>query len=134
MPYKKQIISGICHAIVLIMIFLSGCGKEKEEDVDEKAFGVDFTQTQAISRPEQVVCGRECVWAVTAVKGDCIYRLEYASGEAAAVEIPWQQEKEESLINIAQRDGTLYAQVYLPEETVFEIRKYVGGTLSLIHI
>ncbi|GFH94050.1 hypothetical protein IMSAGC003_00580 [Lachnospiraceae bacterium] len=128
MPYKKQIIFGICHAIVLIMIFLSGCGKEKEEGVDEKAFGVDFTQTQAIPRPEQVVCGRECVWAVTAVKGDCIYRLEYASGEAAAVEIPWQQEKEESLINIAQRDGTLYAQVYLPEETVFEIRKYVGGT------
>ena len=38
MPYKIQIIFSICHAIVLIMIFLSGYGKEKEEDVDEKAF------------------------------------------------------------------------------------------------
>lgn len=117
----------ICVILIILSAVLFGCGKNKVEEAESKSFGIDFMQGQAIFDPEQVVCGPDCAWVITAAKASRIYRIEYDTDTVGVGEISWQQGERESLINIAQREGILYAQVYKAEEHIYEIRKYIGG-------
>jgi len=104
---------------------LSACGKEEIEECTEKVLGIDYSEELEGLNPEQVICGQESVWAVTAVKGDFIYKLAFGSGASGTEEIDWQRtEGEYFIINIAERDGTLYAELYNRDEDTIEVRKY----------
>lgn len=119
----KKLISGIGFIIVLA-VALSACGKEEIAETPEKAFGLDSAEELAIARPEQVICSGESVWAITTVKNDYIYQLSYDTGTAAVQKIEWQPEEGNySIINIAQRDGILYAEYLDMEAHTIEIRK-----------
>lgn len=81
----------ICVILIILSAVLFGCGKNKAEETESKSFGIDFMQGQAILDPEQVVCGPDCAWVITAAKASRIYRIEYDTDTVGVGEISWQQ-------------------------------------------
>ncbi|MBD5529056.1 MAG: extracellular solute-binding protein [Lachnospiraceae bacterium] len=121
----------VCLALVMLLVAapaLSACGKKSSEETPERAFGVDLIQELTVQSPEQVVCGSDGAWAITAQKNAPIYYLAYETETVGIETVEWQQEEGESLINIAERNGTLYAEVQSPDGDTLTIRKYgMGG-------
>lgn len=121
----------ICLALVMLLVVapaLSACGKQNSEETPERAFGVDLIQELTVQSPEQVVCGQDGAWAITAQKNAPIYYLAYETETVGIETVEWQQEEGESLINIAERNGTLYAEVQSTDGDTLTIRKYsLGG-------
>lgn len=103
---------------------LSACEKEEREEAEEKSFGIDYDAEEAAIRGlEQVICGQERAWAITHVKGDFIYELAFDSGKAEMEKIKWQPEEGEYfIVNIAEQNGTLYAEFWNRKENLLEIR------------
>lgn len=119
---KKAIFMGLLTFIMAVM--LSACGKEESEAIPEKGFGIDYSEDLAVMLPEQVICGQGSAWAITPAKGDFIYKLAFNSGTSGLEEIEWQPEEGEYfVVNIAERSGTLYAEIQNKEEDTIEIRK-----------
>lgn len=120
----KKLFLELCFTLFLVMT-LSSCGKKEEiAETPEKAFGLDSAEELAMARPEQVICSGESVWAITTVKNDFIYQFSYDTGTVAAEKIEWQpKEGNYSIINIAQRNGILYAEYLDMEAHTIEIRK-----------
>lgn len=111
--------------IFIMAAVLSACGKEEGEETSEKVFGIDYSEELEGLLPEQVICNQGNAWAITTVKGDFIYKLVSDSGAPGLEEIEWQPaEGEYFIINIAERNGTLYAEIYNKDEDMIEIRKY----------
>ncbi len=50
------------------VLVLSACGKQSDEAIQQKSFGIDLIQEQAVESPEQIVCGQDGAWAITAQK------------------------------------------------------------------
>ncbi len=112
-------------------VMLSACGKEASEVIQEKVFGIDYSEELAIQRPEQVICGQENAWVITTVKDDYIYKLPYSTGVAGLERIEWNMEGDYYLVNIVEQSGTLYSQIYNKEENTIEIHKWgVNGVWS----
>lgn len=128
----------ICLIIVILSAFLSACGgKEAVGDVETgqvgseaeiKAFGIDMVDRFHLEDPAQVVCGQTCAWVITTRLDGLIYQIDYESEAADIKEIEWRQGEEESLVNVAERKGMLYAGVYLGRENILEIRKKSSGS------
>lgn len=116
-------------------IMLSACGKEEMDQTPEKVFGMDYSEELQGLLPEQVICIQGSAWAITTVKDDFIYKITSGSGASVLEEIEWQPtEGEYFIINIAERNGTLYAELYNREEDAIEVRKYpaYGGWSSVM--
>lgn len=109
------------------VLVLSACGKQSDEAIQQKSFGIDLIQEQAVESPEQIVCGQDGAWAITAQKNAPIYYLACENRTVGVETIDWQQEEGESLLNIAERDGTLYAEILSEDRSSIAIRKYVAG-------
>lgn len=108
-----------------VFLALSACGKEEAVESEEKVFGVDYTEELAVQSVQQVVCGQENTWFITSVKNDFIYQLPYDTRGTGMEELTWQPgEGDYFLINIAERNGTLYAEFGNREEDVIEVQKY----------
>lgn len=97
-------------------------------DAEKKAFGIDWLEELDLESPEQVVCGQTCAWAITTRLDGFIYQIDYESDVSDIKELEWRMGEEESLVNIAERKGILYTEVYLKKENVFEIRKQSMGS------
>lgn len=108
-------------------LVLSACGKQSDETIQQKSFGIDLIQEQAVESPEQIVCGQDGAWAITAQKNAPIYYLACENRTVGVETIDWQQEEGESLLNIAERDGTLYAEILSEDRSSIAIRKYAAG-------
>ena len=123
------------NTTILIMLFtflgavmLSACGKEESEEIPEKTFGIDYSERLEIPLAEQVICGQESAWAITTVKNDYIYLLPYHNSGEGMEKIEWQPEGGNySLINVAEQNGTLYAQIFNQEDDTLFIRKRSAG-------
>ncbi len=109
------------------VLVLSACGKQSDEAIQQKSFGIDLIQEQAVESPEQIVCGQDGAWAITAQKNAPIYYLACENRTVGVETIDWQQEEGESLLNIAERDGTLYAEILSEDRSSIAIRKYAAG-------
>ncbi len=55
-------------------VLLSACGKGENEEVPEKAFGLDYPQEQEFQSPVQVVCNADNGWIITTLKNDPIHK------------------------------------------------------------
>lgn len=132
---EKRILS-LSKKIVFMGLFLfymaavlSACGTEESENTEEKAFSMDYDAEEAAIRGlEQVVCGQECAWAITHVKGDFIYEIGFDTGKAEMEKIEWQPEEGEYfIVNIAEQNGTLYAEFWNRDKDTLEIRRKGAG-------
>lgn len=111
--------------IFAIAVLLPACGKEETEEIPEKFFGINYSEELEGVLPEQVICTYRSAWAITTVKDDFIYQITSGSGALGREEIEWQPpEREYFIVNIAERNGTLYAELYNREEDLIEVRKY----------
>lgn len=114
-------------AMIFGMALLSSCGKGEQAQMTERAFRVEFTQELALEEVEAVVCGKDCAWVLTAAKNKPVYQYFYEADDLTGVaELKWQQIEQENLVNLTERDGTLYAQIQNTEQDSTEIRKYTG--------
>lgn len=115
-------------AMIMFGVFvLFACGKQSDEVNQDKSFGIDLLQELTVQSPEQVVCGQDGAWAITAQKSAPIYYIAYETQTVGVEMIKWQQEEGESLLNIAERDGTLYAEILSADRSSIAIRKYAAG-------
>lgn len=115
---------------ICLSIILSACGSNGDagEEAETKAFGIDLSQEEPmVWSPEQIVCGDYNVWIITSVKNDDIYMLDYGNDSIGAKQLEWQQAEAEYITNIAERRGTLYAEIHNTQEGTIEIRKYSAG-------
>lgn len=117
---------------VVMAVFLSACGKGEGEEIPEKAFVMDYSQEQAFQSPVQVVCNLNSAWIITTAKKDPIYKWTLQTSGMEQLE--WQSEDgSHDLINIAERQGTLYVETRNREDDTFEIRKCrTGGAWSSV--
>ncbi|MCD7738946.1 MAG: extracellular solute-binding protein [Lachnospiraceae bacterium] len=115
----------ICLLIFAVAVLLSACGTEGEE-ASELVFGVDYSEELGSFWPEQVVCTQESAWAITAVRNDFIYEMTVGNGTAVVQAVEWQpsSEGEYFLVNIAEQNGILYAELYDQEEETIKVRRY----------
>lgn len=126
---KKNIFIGLFP--LFLAVLLSACGKEKEEGVQKKYFGIDYSEELAVMQSGQVICGQDNVWAITMVKNDFIYNIPYNTSAAEIEKIEWKPgEGNYSIVNVAERRGILYAQIKDMEKDTIEIRKYLSGQWS----
>lgn len=75
---------------------LFACGKQSDEVNQDKSFGIDLLQELTVQSPEQVVCGQDGAWAITAQKSAPIYYIAYETQTVGVEMIKWQQEEGES--------------------------------------
>lgn len=132
--YKLTRVKGrifAAFAAVFLTAALSACGAEEtgsgegSGSAEEWAFGVDYSEELAVSLVEQIICGQDSAWAITTVKNDFIYRFYDGDQGIETEELEWQPgEGDYSLINIAERNGVLYAELSDKEEAVIQVRKY----------
>lgn len=108
-----------------LSIALCACGKEDSGEIPVKVFGVDYSAAQELGRPVQVICNTDSVWAITNVKNDPIHKWPLnTSGMGEEEQIEWQSEDGKyDLINISERQGTLYVETRNREDDTFVIRK-----------
>lgn len=134
----------ICLIIMFISMPISACGGKEgtngagmEETAgsgqvgvaaEAKAFGIDMVDRFNLESPEQIVCGQTCMWAITTRLDGFIYQIDYESDVKEVKEIEWRQGEEENLVNIAERKGILYEEVYLNRENVLEIRRQASDS------
>ncbi len=119
----------LLSAVLLLTLILSACKAQDEDetqDAAEKRFGIDFKQEFSIAGPQRVICGQNSVWVRIAEANAPIYCFDYEQGTSEAEEIVWRQKEGEYLLDIAECDGTLYAQVLQKEENISEIRRLDG--------
>lgn len=122
-------------AMILGMALLSSCGKTEQTQMTERAFRVELTQELSLEEAEAVVCGKDCAWVLTTAKNKPIYQRFYGTDDLIGVaELAWQQSEQENLVNLTERDGTLYAQIQNIEEESAEIRKYTGWWQTVLTI
>lgn len=139
-PRRKRVLLPVL-SILFLSVCLSACGGKGTAggaesgqtgqvgtEAETKAFGIDMVDRFNLENPEQVVCGQTCMWAITTRLDGFIYQIDYESDVKEIKEIEWRQGEEESLVNIAERKGILYAEVYLKRENVFEIRRQTAGS------
>lgn len=143
---NRKIGYAVCFAALLFGICLSACGKKKSEgdaenktevqtgqEAQAKAFGIDYSVEFSLENPEQIICGQDCMWAITTRMDGFIYRIDYKEDNSGIQEIEWRTGGEESLVNIAEGKEGLYASVYLREENRLEIRRLdTGGQWTVI--
>ena len=140
----KKIGYVVCCAAVLFGIWLSACGEKGAGDAENKAavltgqeaqvkaFGIDYSAEFSLENPEQIVCGQDCMWAITTRLDGFIYRIDYKEENSGIQEIEWRNGGEESLVNIAAGEEGLYASVYQWKENRLEIRRLDGGPWTVI--
>lgn len=123
---KKNIFIGLFP--LFLAVALSACGKEKDEEIQKKYFGMDYSEELAVMQPGQVVCGQDNAWAITTVKNDFIYKISYNTSATEIEKIQWKPgEGNYSIANVAEKSGTLYAQIQDVEKDTIEIRKYLAS-------
>lgn len=136
----------VYFAVLLLGVCLSACGEKKDagdagnkaagqngQEVRTKAFGIDYSTEFSLENPEQIVCGQDCMWAITTRLDGFIYRIDYKEENSGVQEIEWRTGGEENLVNIAEGEKGLYASVYLRKENQIEIRRLnVGGQWTVI--
>lgn len=117
---------------VSLTILLTACRKETDKGVAEKVFGLDYTEELDIPLTAQIICEQDGAWAITTVKNDYIYKLTDRSSVEELEAVEWRPEEgNDSLINIAQRGGVLYAQIWDMDRSTIEICKLpIGGGWS----
>lgn len=125
---QKGIIKKVVWVALLSIILaaaLSGCKKDESAEPEEKLFNIEHDMEEtAVRELAQVVCGQERIWFLTRVKGDFIYETAYDNGITEMETIEWQPEgREYFIVNIAERNGTLYAELWDRDEAVFHIRR-----------
>lgn len=115
-------------------VFLSACGKGENEEIPEKAFGLDYSQEQELQSPVQVVCNADNAWIITTLKNDPIHKWSLQDAGTDKEQIEWQSEEGNyGLISIAEQKGTLYVKVRNREDDTFEIHKrHITGTWNTI--
>ena len=132
---KKILLLGLF--VFLMAAMFPACGKEESEEIPEKVFSIDYSEEIEGLPSEQVICTQGSAWAITPVKGDFIYKITSGSGSLDLEEIEWHPaEGEYFIINIAERNGTLYAELYNQDEDTIEVRKYpaYGGWSDVITV
>lgn len=103
---------------------LSGCQKDEGKEIPVKIFGMDYSQEQEFQSPVQVVCNPDDAWIITASKNDPIHKWSPQVSGVGTEQIEWQtQEESYDLINILERNGTLYAETRNREDDTLVIRK-----------
>lgn len=136
----------VYFAVLLLGVCLSACGEKKDaedagnkaagqngQEVRTKAFGIDYSTEFSLENPEQIVCGQDCMWAITTRLDGFIYRIDYKEENSSVQEIEWRTGGEENLVNIAEGEKGLYASVYLRKENQIEIRRLnAGGQWTVI--
>ena len=136
----------VYFAVLLLGVCLSACGEKKDagdagnkaagqngQEVRTKAFGIDYSTEFSLENPEQIVCGQDCMWAITTRLDGFIYRIDYKEENSGVQEIEWRTGGEENLVNIAEGEKGLYASVYLRKENQIEIRRLnAGGQWTVI--
>ena len=114
----------VYFAVLLLGVCLSACGEKKDagdagnkaagqngQEVRTKAFGIDYSTEFSLENPEQIVCGQDCMWAITTRLDGFIYRIDYKEENSGVQEIEWRTGGEENLVNIAEGGKGLYASV-----------------------
>ncbi|MCD8378950.1 MAG: ABC transporter substrate-binding protein [Lachnospiraceae bacterium] len=110
--------------IFAVTVLLSARGAESEE-TSELVFGIDYSEELGSFWPEQVVCAQGNAWAITSVRNDFIYEITVGSGAAVLHRLEWQPaDGEYFLVNIAEQDGTLYAELFNQVDETIKVRKY----------
>ncbi len=136
----------VYFAVLLLGVCLSACGEKKDagdagnkaagqngQEVGTKACGIDYSTEFSLENPEQIVCGQDCMWAITTRLDGFIYRIDYKEENSGVQEIEWRTGGEENLVNIAEGEKGLYASVYLRKENQIEIRRLnAGGQWTVI--
>ena len=125
MQKRKRIKTVFILLFALFIVgLLSACGKEKDIEVPAKAFGMDYSQEQELSSIIQVVCNTESAWSISTIKNDPIYKWSPQAFGMGTEQIEWQPEEGNyDLINIAECQGMLYAEMRNRENNILEIRK-----------
>ena len=134
---QKQTDNKAIYMLILtffMTVFLSACGKGENEEIPEKAFGLDYSQEQELQSPVQVVCNADNAWIITTLKNDPIHKWSLQDAGTDKEQIEWQSEEGNyGLISIAEQKGTLYVKVRNREDDTFEIRKrHITGTWNTI--
>lgn len=120
---KENILTGLF--IFFTIMLLSACGKGEPEEIPEKVFGMDYSQEQDIQMAVQVVCNSDDAWVITSAKNDPIYRWFPQTSGAEPEQIKWQsKDGRYDLISIAERQGTLYAEMRDREDDIFTFYKW----------
>lgn len=116
---KKQCLPLL--VITFLAAFLSACGtgagkdiSEAEKEILKKAYRIESSQETAVERPAQVVHGQNMTWVLTTTKGDCLYGVSNNTGEAESID--WQEDEDEYITAIYERNGTLYLCVCTKNE------------------
>lgn len=119
---------------MILTIFLSACNKEKKEKIQEKFFGVENLQELVVQLPQQVICGQDGAWFITAIRNDFIYQLKFDAEVVRMEKLEYQPKKGDySIISIAEYDGMLYAQLQNRENNKLEICKHhANGSWSSV--
>lgn len=118
----------ILSGILLITLFLTACGKQKQELSfgKEVFFGIKTTDKMIFSkteeRPVQAAAGNSCVWVLTMNQGG-IY--EQAIAAKTVQSLKWQQEEQEMITGISAVEDCLYAAVACGETV--QVRKFPRG-------
>ncbi len=130
---KRNYLVLISLSVVFTAIILCACGKGEREEIPEKIFGTDYSQEKEFPSLVQVVCDSDGAWIITAAKRDPICRWNPQKPGTGTEQIEWQSDGKYDLVNIAERQGTLYVETRNREDDSFEIRKLrTGGTWSAV--
>ena len=114
--------------IGLISLFLAAvlpaCKEADSEAPQEKLFGVDYSQEQEFQSPVQVVCNSDSAWTISVAKNDPIHKWSPQTPGVRMEQFEWQSEEgNHDLINISERQGTLYVETRNREDNTLVIRK-----------
>lgn len=125
MRVRKHIFAGALAFLLLGV--LSACGEAGDVQVEERTFGIDYSEEPAIRLPVQVVCGEEKAWVITTVIDDFIYEFSYDEQSSRTEQITWQtSDGSYGMVNIEERDGAFYAELWNKNTNALEIREYYG--------
>jgi len=138
----------VYFAVLLLGVCLSACGEKKDagdagnkaagqngQEIRTKTFGIDYSTEFSLENPEQIVCGQDCMWAITTRLDGFIYRIDYKEENSGVQEIEWRTGGEENLVKLKVGEKCVEADGYGNGNAADDekVRHLEYGLNALIH-